>query len=127
MKYLNFLFCILPSKLKFLSPFFWEGLRYRGNFTRDATGEECQYWASEFPNARANWDDRWYLDAIGRHNNCRNTYGGNMYHALRDRPWCVRGSKLTSGQTYRVMCNVPRCFECNFGDGAGQYPGIILL
>ena len=100
---------------------------YRGNFSRHSFGGTCQYWDSDVPNGRAAWADRFYIDAVGRHNNCRNT-NADMHgrKRWRDAPWCIPSEKLASGQAREVLCNVPRCVECNYGDGAGEYPGIFV-
>eukprot|EP00105_Crassostrea_gigas_P034030 XP_019918178.1 PREDICTED: plasminogen-like [Crassostrea gigas] len=95
-------FCAIPfcevdfSKCKLTR----EGLDYRGNVSRTASGRTCQRWDRQYP-----WTHR-YTDLIGG-NSVHENYCRNLIAGEEPTPWCY-----TTDENVRwEHCDIPIC-EC---------------
>lgn len=82
------------SKCKLTS----EGLDYRGNVSRTASGRTCQRWDRQYP-----WTHR-YTDLIGG-NSVHENYCRNLIAGEEPTPWCY-----TTDENVRwEHCDIPIC------------------
>lgn len=96
-----------------------KGWEYIGSVNRTKEGDFCQPWQSNMPNFGFDFQKLPQVGEEGNHNNCRNLAGAGFR-----KPWCYPAVDRGGNKVpLRVECNVPRCHDCIYGKGDGNYPG----